>query len=116
MPMSSVTTANIGTPSTKAANIRWTSAAIQTAPRPPTPGKWPYAPLVSAPAWSRRRTSGIAAAPAEEEGRALREIDGQGAPHLEHELGRDLLDPALPRVALQPADDDGANERRDARE
>jgi hypothetical protein len=41
MPMSSVITANIGTPSTNAANIRWTSAAIQTAARMPMTGKWP---------------------------------------------------------------------------
>src|SRR5439155_14017967 len=59
IPIASVTTANIGTPSTNAANIRCTSAAIHTAARAPMRGNSPYAWLVSAAAWSRRRASGI---------------------------------------------------------
>jgi hypothetical protein len=43
MPIASTTIANIGTPSTNAANIRCTWAAIQIAPRAPISGKSPYA-------------------------------------------------------------------------
>ena len=42
--------AKIGTPKTNAANIRWISAAIQTAARLPIHGKSRYAPVVSAAA------------------------------------------------------------------
>jgi hypothetical protein len=38
MPIASATTANIGTPNTNAPNIRWISAATQTAVRLPNTG------------------------------------------------------------------------------
>jgi len=41
MPIASVTTANIGTPSTNAANIRCTSAVIHTNARAPITGNSP---------------------------------------------------------------------------
>src|SRR6266487_5267746 len=59
MPIASVTTANIGTPSTNAANIRCTSAVIQMKARAPITGNSPYARLVSAAACSTRRGSAI---------------------------------------------------------
>src|SRR2546430_11590333 len=58
MPSVSVTTANIGTASTTAPNIRCASAVIQMKARAPTTGNSPYARLVSA-ACSRRRGSAI---------------------------------------------------------
>jgi hypothetical protein len=57
MPINSVITANIGTPSTNAANIRWICAVIHTAPRPPTLGKSPYWRAASAAPWSRLSAS-----------------------------------------------------------
>src|SRR5437762_13671352 len=59
MPIASVTTANIGTPSTNAANIRRTTAVIHTNARAPITGNSPYARLESAAACSSRRGSVI---------------------------------------------------------
>src|SRR5919205_1853986 len=98
IPISSVIRANIGTPSTKAANIRCTSAATQTAARMPIPGKCPYAPTVSA-ALCMRRSGRLVIA--HEEWRSLREVDRHRASHLGHEVDGDLGEPALPCVILE---------------
>src|SRR5215204_4009874 len=110
MPMSSVTTANIGTPRTNAANMRCTSAAIQTAPRAPTPGKRPYAPAVSAAACRSANNEGSVIAG--EERKALGEVDWHGTSHFAQELDGDFLEPALARVVFHALDYHPAHERR----
>src|SRR5713101_2421962 len=111
MPTASVMTANIGTPRTKAANMRWTSAAIQIAPRLPSSGKARYAPAVSATDWTRgRKLSAIA----QEERLLLREVHRHGAADFGQQLGRDGGEAAAARVVLHPLDHDAAHERRDA--
>src|SRR5688572_4776153 len=112
MPMSSVTTANIGTPRTNAANMRCTSAAIQTAPRAPTPGKCPYAPAVSAAAC--RSVTNEGSVIAGEEGKTLGEIDRHGTSHFAQELDGDFLESALARIVFHALDDHPTHERRDA--
>src|SRR5713101_5518886 len=116
MPIASATTANIGTPRTKAANMRWTSAAIHTAARAPMTGNSPYAWLVSA-ACSATTRSGVIRSPSAvvrgEEGLALREIDRQRAPHLRQELGRHLAPPLAARPLFHPLHHHAAHERRD---
>ena len=57
-------------------------------------------------AWNSARTSVIA----HEEGLALREVDRHALPHLAHELDRDLRNPTLSGVVLEPPDDDAAHE------
>src|SRR5260370_828257 len=101
MPIASATTANIGTPRTKAANIRWTSAAIHTAARAPMTGNSPYAWLVSATAWSATTRSGVIRSPSAvvrgEKRLALGEVDRQPAAHLRQQRRRHL--PAPPAQA-----------------
>src|SRR4051812_27594008 len=116
MPISSQMTANIGTPSTNAANIRWTSAAIQTAPRAPMPGKWPYAWLVSAAACRRTVGSAVISVLFQEEWARPGEVDRHVAPDLGHQLDRDLGDAALQRVLLEPRGHHATHERGDLRQ
>src|SRR5690242_15512972 len=97
MPTASVITANIGTPSTKAANIRWTWAAIQIAARLPMTGNARYAPAVSATVWRSGRSGSVMA---QEEGLLRGEIEGHRAPDLGEQLGRDRGDAFLLRVVL----------------
>src|SRR6266511_859891 len=111
--MASVTTANIGTPSTNAANIRCTSAAIHTAARAPMTGNSPYARVVSAAAWtSSRAPAGISRRP---RGKtvASREVDRQRAPDLREQFGRHLAAAVAARPILDPRDHDPAHEGRD---
>src|SRR5262245_10917539 len=112
MPISSVITANIGTPSTNAANIRCTCAAIHTAPRGPMPGKCPYAPAVSAAAWTIARALVIA----NEEGGAFGEIDRHGAANFPHQLESHFRRPLAPGVLFESIHDHTAYERRDLRQ
>src|SRR5919205_324757 len=105
IPISSVIMANMGTPSTKAANIRCTSAAIQTAARMPMTGKCPYAPTVSAALCTRRSGRLLIA---HEEWRSLREVNRHRAPHLGHQVDGDFGESPLPRVILEPLDHDTA--------
>src|SRR6185436_2508156 len=98
MPISSQITANIGTPRTKAANMRCTSAAIHTALRAPMPGKCPYAPLVSAAAcWIRERALIIA----QEEGGAFGKVHRHGAAYFPHQLESYFGRALAPSVVLE---------------
>src|SRR5260370_9155386 len=116
MPIASATTANIGTPRTKAANMRWTSAAIHTAARAPMTGNSPYAWLVSAAACSATMRSGVIRSPSAvvrgEEGLALREIDRQRAPHLRQQLGPHHAPPFAARPLFHPLHHHAAHARR----
>src|SRR5207237_1988881 len=118
MPMSSVMTANIGTPRTNAANMRWTSAAIHTAPRAPTPGKCPYAPVVSVTACCSKEKASVAVISllVEEERTLLREVDWHRLAYLAHDVEGDLGLAVTLRVLLDAMGDDGSYERRNARE
>src|SRR5438067_122324 len=115
IPISAQITANIGTPSTNAANMRWTSAAIHTAPRGPMPGKWPYAGLVSVAAFATCNSAitGAISLLVEEEGAPLREVDRHRPPHLLHQLRGDLRHAAVAREVLEPLRHHAAHERRD---
>src|SRR5260221_6666647 len=112
MPTASVITANIGTPSTKAANIRWTWAAIQIAARLPMSGNARYAPAVSATLWRSRSGSVMA----QEEGLLRGEIERHRAPDFGEQLGRDDREALLARVLLDALDHDAAHEAGDARQ
>src|SRR5260370_14346821 len=119
MPIASATTANIGTPRTKAANIRWTSAAIHTAARAPMTGNSPYAWLVSATAWSATTRSGVIRSPSAvvrgEKRLALGEVDRQRAAHLRQQLPRHLPAPPAARPRFHPLHHHAAHERGDPR-
>src|SRR5690349_16880675 len=116
MPMSSVITANMGTPRTNAANMRWTSAAIHTAPRPPMPGKCPYAPAVSLTACCNKASVRVISFLVQEERPLLREVDRHRLAYLAHDVEGDLGLAVSLRVLLDAIRDDGTHERRDARQ
>src|SRR5260370_451354 len=119
MPIASATTANIGTPRTKAANMRWTSAAIHTAARAPMTGNSPYAWLVSATACSATTRSGVMRSPSAvvrgEQRLALGEVDRQRAAHLRQELRRHFAPPLAAGPCFYPLHHHAAHERGDPR-
>src|SRR5258708_10358068 len=119
MPMASATTANIGTPRTKAATIRWTSAAIHTAACAPMTGNSPYAWLVSATACSATTRSGVirsqSAVVRGEKRLALGEVDRQRAAHLRQELRRHFAPPLAAGPCFHPLHHHAAHERGDPR-
>src|SRR5260370_23425608 len=119
MPIASATTANIGTRRRKAANIRWTSAAIHTAAGAPMTGNSPYAWLVSATAWSATTRSGVIRSPSAvvrgEKRLALGEVDRQRAAHLRQQLRRHLAAPLAARPCFHPLHSHAAHERGDPR-
>src|SRR5213593_2790707 len=119
MPIASVTTANIGTPSTKAANIRCTSAVIHTNARAPIRGNSPYARVVSAAAWTARSRCCVirysSSLVRHEKRLPLREVDRQGAAHLREHLGCDFPASLPPRPILYSLHHDATHERRNPR-
>src|SRR5260370_12562380 len=119
MPIASATTANIGTPRTKAANMRWTSAAIHTAARAPMTGNSPYAWLVSATACSATTRSGVirsqSAVVRAEKRLALGEVDRQRRAYLRQELRRHFAPPLAAGPCFHPLHHHAAHERGDPR-
>src|SRR5256885_16675550 len=120
MPIASVTTANMGTPSTKAANIRCTSAVIHTNARAPMTGNSPYARLVSAAAWSNTKALSVIRYPLSviryEERSPLREVDRHRAAHFGEQLGCHLASALAARPRLHPLHHDAPHERGAARD